>query len=65
MIAQPPVKRGRPSKADDLLLELRAAGHDMRAAGFALQYADRVGRRDLLLHTAAQLVSRGERLARS
>jgi hypothetical protein len=49
----------------DLEDELRAAGLDMRSAGFALQYADRVGRRDLTLQTAARLVSRGERLARS
>lgn len=60
-----PAKRGRPSASDDLRLELRAAGQEMRAAGFAIQYADRVSRRDLILHTAAQLVSRGERYARS
>jgi hypothetical protein len=46
-------------------MELRAAGQEMRAAGFAIQYAERVGRRDLISHTAAQLVSRGERYARS
>lgn len=60
-----PAKRGRPSASDDLRLELRAAGQEMRAAGYAIQYADRVGRRDLIHHTAAQLVSRGERYARS
>jgi hypothetical protein len=72
------IRRGRPSAsdltrrllaertaADELRLELRAAGHDMRAAGHALQYADRVGRRDLTLHTAASLIVRGERYARS
>jgi hypothetical protein len=63
--AAPPARRGRPSQVDDLRLELRAAGQDMRAAGHALLYADRVGRRDLTLHTAAQLISRGERYARS
>lgn len=63
--ATAPAKRGRPSAADDLRLELRAAGLDMRAAGHHLLYADRTGRRDLTLHTAAQLISRGERYARS
>lgn len=55
----------RQSELNDLELELRAAGQEMRAAGFAIQYAERVGRRDLIHHTAAQLVSRGERYARS
>lgn len=61
--------RGRqPAEVEaqrDLLLELRAAGQDMRSAGFAIEYADRVGRPDLILHTAAKLIERGERLART
>lgn len=64
-VATAPAKRGRPSAADDLRLEVRALGQEMRAAGYAIQYAERVGRRDLIHHTAAQLVSRGERYARS
>lgn len=51
---------GRPADAVSLRMELRAAGQEMRAAGIAIQYADRVGRRDLVLHTAGQLVVRGE-----
>lgn len=70
-VAAPPraTGRGRQSAAveaeRDLVLELRAAGQEMRSAGFAIQYADRAGRRDLILHAAASLISRGERYARS
>lgn len=58
------LERARDVNAN-LRLELRAAGQEMRAAGHQLLYADRVGRRDLTLHTAAQLICRGERYARS
>lgn len=51
---------GRPASDESLRMELSAAGQEMRAAGIALQYADRAGRRDLVLHTAGQLVTRGE-----
>lgn len=50
----------RATELADLKDELTAAGHEMRAAGLALQYADRAGRRDIALHTAARLVVRGE-----
>lgn len=50
----------RATALADLRNELHAAGQEMRAAGMALQYADRIGRRDLVLHTAGQLVTRGE-----
>ena len=50
----------RATDLADLHDEIHAAGQEMRAAGITLQYADRVGRRDLVLHTAGQLVVRGE-----
>jgi hypothetical protein len=50
----------RATAIADLMDELTAAGTEMRSAGMTLQYADRAGRRDLALQTAARLVVRGE-----
>lgn len=50
----------RATELADLRDELDAAGQEMRSAGVTLQYADRTRRRDLILHTAGQLVTRGE-----
>jgi len=54
----------RQSAWDDLRDEIRAAGQEMVLAGQRIEYADRAGRRDLLLQVAAQLVNRGRGYAR-
>jgi hypothetical protein len=54
----------RRTYIDDLRDELRAAGQEMVIAGQRIEYADRAGRRDLLLQTAARLINRGRGYAR-
>lgn len=49
----------RATELDDLRMEIRAAGQEMRAAGLRVQYAIHTDRDDLALQTAASLIVRG------
>lgn len=55
----PATVRVRSTLVADLLDDIHAAGMEMQEAGHRLLLADRTGRRDLVLHTAGLLVSRG------